>query len=301
MWLLFILTIAGFMLLIAAIVLTQGRRSLARASRLLDYWTGLFVLAVACFLPVLLLVWAVHTNLIPIPQAVEAVGCFDPDLSKFEDNLENEEQGNLVDKHAKALKDAGASEDEICRIQNFLWTRWPTIVAAGLVLFFIGIHALAHAHRALLRDIEASDNCPPGGAGSYVGAPTLDSSREFVTDFASGEQCEMPSHLAQRHGNRSIHEICQRDELYERIAVASDDVARGILISIAQRGPAHVIKRLAEDLHEPGHHEIRETPSRFPEHYDEVYEERGYVLIWNARRLYVSLAYAVKPDARVTS
>ena len=83
--------------------------------------------------------------------------------------------------------------------------------------------------------------------------------------------------------------------------MASDDIARDILSSIDERGPAYVIERIAEDLHEPGHHEIGESPSGGPKHDDEAYEERGYILIWNARRRYVSLAFAVEPGARGTS
>jgi hypothetical protein len=293
---LFLLIIAGFIVLIAACTFGQSRRSPVSANRLVDYGVGLLVLVTACFLPVFLLIWGVHSYVIPIPMASDAVSRFDLDPAKF-----NEELGDIPREHREDLQKRGVPEDEIRGIQEMLWTGWPIIVVATLLLLLIGIQALAHSHLALLRDVEGDDSCPPGGANSYVGVRTLDSQWENQTDVRYGEEREARSHSSWRCGNSSYHELHQRGGLYERIAVARDDIARDILSSIAERGPAHVIERLAEVLHEPGHHEIEESASEFPEHDDEVYEERGYVLIWNARRRYVSLAYAVESDALVTS
>ncbi len=296
-----ILVIAGFALVIAACTLGQSRRNPVSANRLVDYGVGLLVLVTACFLPVFLLIWMVHSYLIPIPMASDAVSRFDFDRETWEDNLEKDEAGNIPDEYGKHLRDQGVPEGVIRRIQESLWVGWPIIVGAALLFLFVGIQALAHGNVALLRDVEGNDNCAPGGVVSYVGVPTLDSPWEHETDVSLGEEREARSHSRRRHGNRSSREICQRGGLYERIAVARDDIARDILSSLVDRGPAHVIQRIAEQLHEPGHHEIRELPSCVPEYDDEVYEERGYVLIWNARRRYVSLAYAVEPDAQVPS
>ena len=296
-----ILMIAAFTLMIAAFTLQRCRRNLVRPKRLVDHCVGLFVITAVCLLPVFLLIWAVASYLIPIPMAIDAVWRFEVDPAKFEDNLENAEGGDIPRAHREELQNRGVPEDAIRGIQEMLWTGWPIIVGATLLFLLIGIRALAHCHLALLRDVEANDTCPPGGAVSYAGVRILDSPWEYETDVLSREERESRSPSRRRRGNRSSHEIHQGDGLYERIAVASDDIARAILSSIAERGPAHVIERLAEDLHEPGHHEIRESPSKVPEHDDKVYEKRGYVLIWSARRRYVSLAYAVEPDARVTS
>jgi hypothetical protein len=296
-----ILVIAACISVIIAFTLGQNRRDPVRVKRLVEYCVGLFVIAAVCLLPVSMLIWVVDSYLISIPMAMDAVLCYDVDPDKFVDNLENEEDENTPEKHREELRKRGVSDDAIHGIQKGLWTRWPIIVGATSLLLVAGIGALAHCNRAMLKELEANDSCPPGSAGSYVGARTLDSPCVCEPDVLPGEEWEVMSHSRQQRGNRSSHEIHQRKCLYERIAVASDDIARNILSSIAERGPAYAIERLAEELHEPEHHEIRESPSGAPEHDDEVYEERGYVLIWNTRRRYVSLAFAVEPGARGTS
>jgi hypothetical protein len=296
-----ILLIVALTLLIAAFALQQSRPNPVRPRRLVHYGVGLSVITAVCFLPAFLLIWVVDSYVIPIPMAIDAVWRFDPDPAKFEDSLENGEGGDIPLEHTKVLQNHGVPEDAIRGIQEMLWTGWPIIVGATLLFLLIGIQALAHCSVAFLRDVEANDTCPPGEAFRYVGVKTFDSPREYERDVLSGERREARSHSRRRLGNRSSHEIHQRDGLYEQIAVASDDFARPILLSIVERGPARVIERLAEDFHEPGHHEIRESPSGIPAHDDEAYEEGGYVLIWNTRRCYVSLACAVEPDVRLNS
>jgi hypothetical protein len=298
---LWIFLIVAFTLLIAAFTLQQSRRNPIRPKRLVDYGAGLFAITTVCLLPAFLLIWVVDSYVIPIPMAIDAIWRFDPDPAKFEDNIQNGEAGDISLEHRTVLQNRGVPEDAIRGIQEMLWTGWPIIVGATLLFLLIGIQALAHCNVALLRDVEANDTCPQGGAVSYVGVKTFDSLQEYETDVLSGERREARSHSRRRFGHRSSHEIHQWDGLYEQIAVASDDFARLILLSIVERGPAHVIEHLAENLHEPGHHEIKESPSGVPAHDDEVYEERGYVLIWNTRRRYVSLARAVEPDVRLNS
>jgi hypothetical protein len=293
-----ILVITVFIVLIAACTFGRNRRNPVRATRLVDYLLGLSVTAAVCFLPVVLLIWVVHSYVIPIPMATEVFALLDEDPDTWERNLENEK---IAEKHGEEFRKRGRTEGEIRLIQEVLWKGWPIIVGVGLLLLLGGIQALAHGNRALLRDVGANDSCTPGSAGSYVGIRTLDSPWEDETDILSSEEREATSHSMRRRGNRSSREIHQRDGQYERIAVARDDFARVILSSIAERGPAHVIEHLAEVLHEPGHHEIEESASGFPEHDDQVYEERGYVLIWNVRRRYVSLAYQVEPGTRGAS
>jgi hypothetical protein len=234
-------------------------------------------------------------------MAIDAIFRYDPDSTKFEENIENEEGENIAAMHSEILKNRGVPEDAIRVIQKILWTRWPILVGAGLLLLFLAFHALAHSHLALLDDVESKDICAPGGVVSYVGIPTLHRKWGHETRVLSGEEYEAMSDSRQRRGNRSSREIYQREGLYERIAVARDDIARDILSSLADRGPGHVIQRIAGQLHEPGHHEISELPSGIPENDDEIYEERGYVLIWNTRRRYVSLAHVFEPDERMNS
>ncbi len=301
MLILWIFPIVAFTLLIAAFTLQQRRRSPVRPKFLLDYGLGLLVLTTVCFLPAFLLVWLVDSYVIPIPMALDAIWRFDPDPDKFEDNIENGEGGDISLEHRRLLENRGVPGDTIRRIQEILWRGWPIIVVATLLFLFIGIRALAHGNVALLRDVEANANGPPGRAVSCVGVGTFGSPQEYATGALSGERRQARSHSRRRLENRSSHEIHQRSGLYEQIAVASDDFARPILLSIIERGPAYVIECLAEDFHEPGHHEIRKSPSGVFAHDDETYEERGYVLVWNRRRCYVSLACEVKPDARSNS
>lgn len=298
---LWIFPIVAFTLLIAAFTLRQSRRNPVRPKFLVDYGVGLLVLTTVCFLPAFLLVWLVDSYVIPIDKALDAIWRFDLDPNKFEDNIKNGEGGDISLEHRKLLQKRGVPEDTISRIQEMLWRGWPMIVVATLLFLFIGIQALAHGNVALLRDVEANANGPPGRAVSCVGVRTLDSPQKYETGALSRERREARSHSGRRLGNRSSQKIHHRDCLYEQIAVASDDIARPILLSIIERGPARVIDCLAEDFHEPGHHELRESPSGIHAHDDETYEERGYVLIWNIRRCYVSLACAVKPNVRSNS
>jgi hypothetical protein len=296
-----ILVIVAFSVTIVVFATGQSWRKLDRVNRLFDHWMGLFVLTALCFLPVFLLIWGAHSYVIPLEMATEAFGRYDPDREKWEDNLEDEEEGSIPDKHAEELRKRGLPDEVIRGIQEMLWTGWPIIVGATLLCFLIGIQALAHGNVSILREVEANDTCPPGRADSYVGVRTLDSPREYRADVRFAEEREARFLSSLRRGNRSSSELHQRGDLYERIAVARDDFARDILTAIAVRGPAHVIEHLAGVLHEPGHHEIEGSASGFSEHDDEVYEKGGYVLIWNTRRRYVSLACAVESDAPVTS
>lgn len=296
-----IFLIVAFTVLIAAFTIQQRRPNLVRPGRLVRYGVGLFVITTVCLLPAFLVVWVVDAYLIPGPMAIEAIWRFAWDRDQFEDNIENGEGGDIALEHSKELQKRGVSEDAIRGIQEMLWAGWPFIVGATLLFFVIGIRALAHCNIAFLKDVEANDTWPPGVAFSSVGGRAFDRPREYETDLLSGERRVATFHSRRRRGRRASHEIHPRDGLYEQIAVASGDFARLILCSIVERGPAHVIECLAADLHEPGHHEIRDSPSGVSACDDESYEERGYVLIWNTRRRYVSLACAVAPDVRLNS
>lgn len=273
---------------------------MAKPENFVDHWVGVLVIACVCLLPLFLLLWGVHW-LIPIPMAVDAASRFDPNPVTFKANLEDEERGNIRRQHREALRHRGVPEDAIRDTQWALWVGWPMIVLAGLLLYIIGVRALAHSYVAYKKEAEANDSCPPGGAGSYVGM--------YIPEMPPGHGIGLPLEtelggMSQRrrgHRTSSSRDFRHHGCVYERIAVLRDDIAHGCLHAIASQGPVHVIRGLAEDLHEPGHHELGETPWGGPAFDDDqMYEERGYVLVWNMRRGYISLAFEVEAEAPVT-
>ena len=177
---LFILLIAGTTFLIVVLVVGQGSPGLARNGRVFDYALGLFVLAVACFLPAFLLIWFIHSYAISTETTIEVFSEFDPVPAKWEQNIENEDN-DLVQKNAEELEESGLPDDVIPLIQDLMWIGWPLVAAVLLLFFFVGFRALAGSHRMLLRDVEADAHCPPGSVDSYVGLPTLPNPSEHET------------------------------------------------------------------------------------------------------------------------
>ena len=105
---------------------------------------AVFQVLVVAIVPLNVLVWIVHTELIPVPIAIEAISSFEAPTSAWKENLAPTEQRYDRTVGISAVPNAEARK-------RMLWNGWPILVLVGLVALCM---AIAFTRYALLHVIQ---------------------------------------------------------------------------------------------------------------------------------------------------
>ena len=80
--------------------------------------------------------------------------------------------------------------------------------------------------------------------------------------------------------------------MVERIYFERGETAKRVLEVLDVQGPEHLLRSLAANFHNSGHHETAAEHFHGPD--DDVFEKDDYLLWWNPRIGYVGLDYHIE-------
>ena len=125
---------------------------LRETGRWLDCWAGLLLIVVIILLPLNLLLGFVHSWLIPLPMAAEAVTVLATHATDMREMYQELEI--LQTKHETWYTRGGGTADSARQVESVLWMVWPLIACVAVVLLFIGLKAFKRFYSRLAKDLE---------------------------------------------------------------------------------------------------------------------------------------------------
>jgi hypothetical protein len=86
--------------------------------------------------------------------------------------------------------------------------------------------------------------------------------------------------------------------MFERVYFCQGEAAEPVLKVIDNEGAEHLLRSLAGEFHDSGHHET--ASEHFQSEDDDVLERDDYTLWWNSQSGYVGLHYRIEDVAKQT-
>ena len=93
----------------------------------------------------------VHSFIIPVPLAAEAVSLIDPRPAQWAQRLEDRMVG---ESYARWRTEGGGTDEAARDWQRLLWNFWPLVVFAGVALAIVGFRVFARVYVTSLRELE---------------------------------------------------------------------------------------------------------------------------------------------------
>jgi hypothetical protein len=128
------------------------RDYLGEAGRLVSCWTGYLLIVVMLLLPVNIFLGFIHTWVIPLPlaaQAVSALVIHTGDSDGMYGSLDV-----VRTRHETWAMREGFTAETANQIEQVLWGTWPLLVIIAVFLFVFGLRQLKRFHVRLANDLE---------------------------------------------------------------------------------------------------------------------------------------------------